>query len=366
MRKVGIITIPDYNNYGNRLQNYAVKIYFEKKGFKVDTLEMNDKVFEQRKARKIKLYLKKYHLTPVMFLFEILSKGIFNAFRYLKFEKFTRKYLNVRYVPQWEDKVSSKIGAEYEYIVLGSDQIWHPYVNTTPTLFFAQFVESSKRIYFSPSFGVEVLSKDYAELVKENLIGIKSISVREEAGKKILEKLTDAKVTVLCDPTLLLSREEWSKIAVKPNKIPDKYILSYFLGPVSQEYSEIAKKIEQSLQSDCYRIANRENKNAFVTGPSEFVYAVKNAQFVITDSFHAVVFSLIFKKPFLVCSRLNDKGKSAGLDSRIDLLLSMFNMKERKFTDDVDIRSILNQIPDVDFIFDEQRQKVNNYFESLD
>ena len=118
MRKVGIITIPDYNNYGNRLQNYAVKKYFENKGFKVETLEMNDKSFGQRKARKIKLYLKKAHLTFLIFLFKVFSKGKNSAFRYLQFEKFTRKYLNVKYIPQWEDAVVTKIGNEYSYIVL--------------------------------------------------------------------------------------------------------------------------------------------------------------------------------------------------------------------------------------------------------
>lgn len=365
MRKVGIITIPDYNNYGNRLQNYAVKKYFENKGFKVETLEMNDKSFEQRNARKIKLYLKKYHLTFLTFLFEAFSKGINNAFRYLKFEKFTRKHLNVKYIPQWEDNVVEKIGNEYSYIVLGSDQIWHPYVNTTPNLFFGLFVNPRKRLFFAPSFGVESLSREYSNLVQKSLEGVENISVREKAGKNILEKLTNADVTVLCDPTLLLPQNEWSKIAIKPKKIPKKYILSYFLGHVSQKYTEASEKIEKELGSECYRIANKSDRNSFITGPSEFIYAIKNAQFVITDSFHAVAFSLIFKKPFLVCSRLNDKGESEGLDSRIDLLLGMFGMEHRKYSEDLNYDDLMNPIDNIDGIFNEQRHKAKKYFDKI-
>lgn len=365
MRKIGIITIPDYNNYGNRLQNYAVKRYFENRGFEVDTLEMNDKGFSQRKARKIKLYLKKYHLTFIAFVFEMLSKGRLTALRYLKFEKFTRKYLNCRYVPKWEDEVLSKIGREYDYIVLGSDQIWHPHVNTTPYLFFAQFTENEKRRFFSPSFGVETLSKDYAELVRNNLKGIKKISIREEAGKEILEKMTDASITVLCDPTLLLSQEEWSRIAKRPKQIPDEYILSYFLGPISPKYDEVSKKIKQLIQCDWYRIADKKSRESFITGPSEFVYAIKNASFVITDSFHAVVFSLIFGKPFLVCSRLNENGEPAGLDSRIDLLLSMFGMEERKYSEGMDIKKLQDPLRDCTSILHEQKAKVDRYFNDI-
>lgn len=362
MKKIGIITIPDYNNYGNRLQNYAVKTYFEKKGFAVDTLEMNDELFSKRKERKIKLYLKKFRLTAITFLFELLSKKLSGALRYLRFEKFTRKYLGVRYLPEWNMDFCRSVGEEYDYIVLGSDQIWHPFINTTPNLFFAQFVPPAKRLYFAPSFGIEKLTQEYSDLVRENLKGINKISVREKAGEKILRELTDAEVTVLCDPTLLLSKDEWSRLAVKPKGIPNKYVLSYFLGPVSTEYASAKKEIENTLQCGSYRIADKENKKSYITGPSEFIYSIKNAEFVVTDSFHAVVFSIIFGKPFLVCSRLEDDGLPAGLDSRIDLLLEMFNMTERKFNGNCNTEGLLRPLPNTDSVFEQQKIKADDFF----
>lgn len=129
MRKIGIITIPDYNNYGNRLQNYAVKNFFEKKGYYVETLEMNDPDFQKYKARKQKLQLKKRKMLNVIFLFEMLKGGIDKAKRERKFEEFTLKYLNVEYIPEYNDKIINYVNEKFDFFVLGSDQIWHPYVN---------------------------------------------------------------------------------------------------------------------------------------------------------------------------------------------------------------------------------------------
>ena len=136
MKRIGIITIPDYNNYGNRLQNYAVKCYFEEHGFLVNTLELNDELFDKKKERKYKLLLKKFHLFFVLYAFEVLKGGVSKARRYMCFEKFTQKYLAVKYSPNWDASINKKIAEGYDYIVLGSDQIWHPHVNSTPTLFF--------------------------------------------------------------------------------------------------------------------------------------------------------------------------------------------------------------------------------------
>ena len=144
-------------------------------------------------------------------------------------------------------------------------------------MFFGLFVSPPKRLFFAPSFGVESLLKKYSDLVQKSLEGVENISVREETGKKILETLTDANVTVLCDPTLLLSQNEWSKIAIKPKGIPEEYILSYFLGHVNQKYTKASERIEKVLGSECYRIANKNNADSFKTGPSGFIYAIKNA-----------------------------------------------------------------------------------------
>lgn len=332
MNKIGIITIPDYNNYGNRLQNYAVKEYFCKKGYDAITLEMNDSAFKKYKARKYKLLLKKCGLTVGVFFFEAITGGFSKARRELYFEKFTKKYLNVRYLPEYSEEIIQKLNEEFDFFVLGSDQIWHPFVNDTPNLYFARFTNPNKKIYFAPSFGVKELPVDYAGIVKKELCTAKCLSVRETEGAEIIRTLTGKDVEVLVDPTLMLSSGDWSKIEQCPNDLKNKkYILCYFLGELSPEYKtqiEIAKK---KYNADVYYIADPKNNIGYVNGPSEFLYSIHHAQMVLTDSFHAAVFSIVFHKPFNVFSRLNSDYKNAGLDSRVDTLLSKLGIENHKF-----------------------------------
>ena len=331
-QKIGIITIPDYNNYGNRLQNYAVKTVFNKLGFSVSTLEMNDTAFKSYRARKYKLLLKKYNVKPVVFLFNVLKDGFLHAKRDAYFEKFTRKYLDTKYIPDYNPQTIEKLNSSYDYFVFGSDQIWNPFINDTPNLYFGLFTDASKRIYYAPSFGIEQLDDTYACRVSEALKDVEYISVREASGSKIIADLLDKNAVVLIDPTLMLDAEEWEKIARKPSDfVQQKYMLSCFLGPKSKEYHSVINNVMKETGCETiYTIADRADKG-YLTGPSEFVYSIKNAEFVITDSFHATVFAILFNKPFLVLSRLDSSGNNAKMDSRIDTLLTKFNLQERKY-----------------------------------
>ena len=366
MKKIGIITIPDYNNYGNRLQNYAVKRFFENKGYDVVTLEMNDPKFEKYKARKFKLRLKKNNMLGFVFLFEMVKGGIHKAKRDLRFEKFTKKYLNVRYIPEYTKKQIENLNKEFSYFSLGSDQIWHPYVNTTPNLYFASFTEEDKKIYFSPSFGVEKIPNDYAELLKERLKNAKHLTVREVAGAKIIKEVLGKEAQVLFDPTLLIEKKEWDLIAKRPKGMEKgKYIASCFLGPKNEEYREKIKEINKENGISVFNLADPKMKNGYITGPSEFVYTIKNAEIVLTDSFHAVVFCILYHKQFIVFSRLNDKGEPAGLDSRIDDLLRKLHLTEYKYE-----RNKKWDLEKIDFNFadeviEKEKDRVNKIFAYL-
>lgn len=363
-QKIGIITIPDYNNYGNRLQNYAVKTVFTKLGFSVSTLEMNDTAFKSYKARKYKLLLKKYNVKPVVFLFNALKEGVLRAKRDAYFERFTRKYLETKYFPEYNRQTIERLNDTYDYFVFGSDQIWNPFINDTPNLYFGLFTDASKRIYYAPSFGVEQIDDAYAHTVAEALKNVEHISVREASGSKIIADLLDKKAEVLIDPTLMLDANEWEKIARKPNNfVQQKYMLSCFLGPKSKEYQTVIKNVmEETACETIYTIADRADKG-YLTGPSEFVYSIKNAEFVITDSFHATVFAILFNKPFLVLSRLDSSGKNAKMDSRIDTLLARFNLQERKYAGkSVDYYTC--DFSSVSSVLGKERMKVRQFIEN--
>lgn len=362
MDNVGIITIPDYNNYGNRLQNYAVKQIFQKIGYNVSSLELNDPYFNKYNARKLKLFLKKYRMLWLIFLYTMLTEGIEKAQRDSCFEKFTLEYLNVVYKPEFNEKTKKDLIEKYKFFILGSDQIWHPTVNTTPYLYFAEFVNSEKRIYFAPSFGVKKLPDSYIQIVREGLKNAKNISVREKSGQEIIRSVVNGDSEVLCDPTLLIQADEWAKLAKAPRKIPQNgYIMQCFLGPMNSEYIMKIQDFADDLKKPIYKLADKRYKTGYVTGPQEFIYSVMNADFIVTDSFHTVAFSILFKKPFVVFSRLKDDGTDAGIDSRIDELLKETGLIARKYA-----KNYNEQLLDCNFEMSEifiqnEKRKVNNF-----
>lgn len=362
MEKVGIITIPDYNNYGNRLQNYAVKRVFEKLGYQVYTLEMNDSAFIKYRQRKYKLLLKKYKVYPLVFGFEMIQGGVAKARRERLFEKFSRKYLNVRYEPTYNEILVEELLEEFKYFVLGSDQIWHPYINDTPNLYFAKFAPKRKKLFFAPSFGVEELPDEYKKIVIEGLRDAENISVREPEGAKIIGQLLGKSSTVLMDPTLMLDADEWRAIAIKPyDFVEEEYVLKCFLGPINQEYSKAIKNIIDETGLALYALADKKIISGYVTGPSEFVYSIMNSKLVLTDSFHAVVFAILFNKPFVVFSRLNENGENAGLDSRVDELLRKLKLDCRKYNANFNVSLYECDFSQVKTILKEERRKVNRF-----
>lgn len=366
MRKIGIITIPDYDNYGNRLQNFAVKHFFSEMGYEVDTLELNDIEFKQYGIRKIKLFIKKIKFRPLIYLFEFINGKLKKVKRYKKFESFTEKYLSVKYHPNGKLKVLEEIANQYDYIVLGSDQIWHPTVMITPNLFFATFADSEKVLFFSPSFGLDQLQDEYAQKLKILLGNKKNVTVREQSGQKIIYDLTGKEARVLPDPTLCVSPDVWKKLAVSFPQVRHKpYVLKYFLGNENKIYKQEFSRICHQYKANIFELAKKESEPGYITGPQEFLGAILNAEYIITDSFHAAVFCIIFNKPFTVFSRLNNMNEKEGLDSRIDDLLKKFHIQNRKF-----VFNSENEIGEIDSsgflgILDSIKNNAYDYFEKI-
>ncbi len=157
----------------------------------------------------------------------------------------------------------------------------------------------------------------------------KEISVREEAGKKIVEDLTGRKdVEVLVDPTMLLTAEEWDNVSNKPEQLKtDKYILNYFLGELSEKRKN---EIDRIAKENGCKIINMLDSNSpfYKTGPAEFLYLEKNAFLICTDSFHACVFSILYNRPFIVFER---EDNNVSMNSRIDTLLNKFHLQDRRY-----------------------------------
>ena len=325
MKKVGIITIVDGYNYGNRLQNYATQEFLKKLNFTPTTL-INKPRFNNKcnKMQRIKKILGQ--------IYSEIFKDNENKFRKKRFKEFNK---NINFSKKTITIYNQKIAKQFDYFIAGSDQIWKPSYERLSEMDLLTFARPEQRISLSASFGIEKISKEYSRinLVKKELLKFKAISVREDKGKEIVEELTgrtDAKV--LIDPTMLLTADEWDKVSKKPkqlDKLQNKnYILNYFLGELSEKRKQEIQRIAKENNCEIINIMDKKDKY-YVSGPSEFLWLEKNAFLVCTDSFHASVFAIIFDRPFVVFNRQEKENKNMG--TRIDTLLSKFNISDRRY-----------------------------------
>lgn len=309
MRKIGIITLTGNVNFGNKLQNYALKK-------KIDdiTKEKTETIWLKEKKStifKIKRHIKRF----------IKSKDY-------KREKKISKFNELLDIKEYNNM---KFANEYDNYVIGSDQVWN--YNFCPynyELFFARFSPKEKNISYAASIGVSYIDDKYTNLFKEGLDNINYISVREEKAKEIVEKISGRHdIEVLVDPTMLLTRDEWERIEKKPKHFNEKkYILTYFLGNITDEINNEILRIAK--ENDC-TVINMMNYNDkyYVSDPCEFLWLERNAFLICTDSYHSSIFGIIFDKPFVVFER-NQKGAD-NMMSRLDTLLSKFHLYNRKF-----------------------------------
>ena len=331
MKKIGIITINDFNNYGNRVQCYAVQEKLKKLDFIVENIyNTNQKktVFSITK-RRIKLLLNYNNIRNLKKrskMFDEFNKNI-------SFSK--KKIIN--------GKINKTINKQYDYFVVGSDQVWNPNFNTTSDADFLTFADYDKRIALSASFGVSELPKNIVKDYKEKLEKFKKISVREDAGKRIIEKITSRNdVEVLIDPTMLLDEKEWDKVSKKPKQIDaikeDRYILNYFLGNISDKRMREIEKIAK--ENNCHIINILDKSDPFyITGPSEFLWLEKNAFLICTDSFHSSVFAILYNRPFIIFDRDDNH---VNMNSRLETLLSKFKLEDRRFNGKMITKENLN------------------------
>ena len=322
MKKVAIITLQGMNNYGNRLQNYAVTYTLKH--------NTNKKIYN--------LHIEKLFSRFRVILSCIVKRNI-DTYRYFKFLNFSKIYSNDIVISENKDIYEQK----FDYVICGSDQIWNLSYSSNH-YYYGGIVTKDKRIAYSASFGVSEIPDEYKDMYIKHLSKMKAISVREDSGAKIVKDLIGIDVPVLIDPTMMLTKDEWCKIIKKPRfyKKSEKYILTYFLGDVLQEYREY---IENFAKENGCKVINLErhntNKYWYYTGPSEFVWLIKNCTTMFTDSFHACVFSILMNVPFVVFDR---DGTGVGIGTRIDTLLDKFNLNDRKFSN-----QNTQQVLDVDY-----------------
>ena len=311
MKKIAILTLYGYSNFGNRFQNYAVQQIINKYGYETDTLVLYQSY--------------KPVLRPAYFRAKALF-GDIKAKRYMKLYSFSKKHIPTKTFVNSALELPENIKAQYDFFVTGSDQVWNPLIRKTERQnFFLSFAEKNQRVCVSPSFGVEGIPEELKSIYTDGLNGFNNLCAREQSGVDIIKELTGREAELLIDPTLALTKDEWSKIFAdtKPEK---DYILVAMLGNLSKDKQEYIKGIAENNNLDIIDIFSVGS----AYGPDEVLTLIDNACLVFTDSFHFTAFSINFKTPFVVSEREEDSIDAVTF-SRIDSLLNAFSLPERKF-----------------------------------
>lgn len=331
MKKIAVITLYDNMNFGNRLQNFAVQTYFENMGFEVVTLPYWEATHPVRSFRTITHELAHSFLQKLGLEKKRIARNVLRESRRKCIESFSNEYIKLGSVVRYS-RMDEELKNQYDYFVTGSDQVWHSWEDNKKELefFFLMFAKPEQRITMAPSFGFHAFPSKYIEVYKKGLEGFKYLSCREKEGKTLIAEMTGKEATVLLDPTMLIETGLWLDILKKPcNFCADDYIFIYALGGLQGRLKEKVYKLAKKKHWAVINIFDEDSKYYTTTRPDEFLYWIHQAKLIVTDSFHAAVFSILFKKPFLVFLREDEKG----MEDRLNTLLEKFSLNNRMITE---------------------------------
>ena len=238
MKRVGIVSCYFKNNYGSILQAYATKRILDNNNIPNETINIDGNIDFKRGKRKYYVsqllnfnFIKsKFGMIKMKFdvrLNKNLCKNV--SIRNKKFIRFRQEFNLSRSSDTYSDL--NKLAEErYTDVIVGSDQLWLP-VNVVSDYYTLNWVpDDINKISYSTSFGISKIPEKYNDLYKNYLKRINHLSAREDTGLKIIKDTTNLEAKLVCDPTILLTREEWNEIGLPNRIIDDKYILCYFLG----------------------------------------------------------------------------------------------------------------------------------------
>lgn len=309
-----ITTYSNAQNFGALLQAYALSSYINSIGCNCDLLnyrKFDSRVFKPRKHYKDIAYS---------------TIKIFESFvRIKRYKSFRENFLPLTEL--FEDSSKIKVlNEKYDAFITGSDQVWNCSDEANPT-FFLEFVNSDKkRISYAPSFGVPFIPDNLIDKVKHNLNKMNYISVREKSGAELIKRLISKDVNVVVDPVFLLDKDAWIDLA-SDIPINEPYVFVYSTQISSELYKAVKKfsRINKIKIISTHAIPGCKCIVKKDIGPLEFLGYILNADYVISTSFHATAFSIIFDKNFCVVPHSVTSSRVTDLLDDADLTQAIWN-----------------------------------------
>ena len=342
-----------HNNYGTSLQGYAMLKKIQQLGYEVEVIHYVKQLSTIQKIKFVANAIRAGEWKSIVARLtakRTLKKYPQYAAGIAKRTKAVNAYKAKKLLPLFHTYVGydalHKGSLNYDAVVVGSDQVWTPM--SLPNKFFnLLFVDDSvHKIAYASSFGVSEIPSFQRKETGLYLDRFYRIGVRQERGKEIVEELSHQKATVVADPTLLLTREEWeAEISdARPNE-SEPYIFCYFLG-TNQEARKAANQLRKQTG---YKIITIRHMDEYVpedeqfgdeapynVDPNDFVKYISKAAYVCTDSFHCTVFSILFHRQFMTFYRFAATNKT-GRNSRIDSLFNILGLQDRLYIGNISI-----------------------------
>lgn len=371
--KIGILTLPLHTNYGGLLQAYALMSVLRKNGHEVVLINRHYNyskfgfVLSILKRSFIKIYKPDTMINYRKEFYEVISKKI-------------RPFIDNIIVPKTKTYYTTKAmqkdlkNYQFDAIIVGSDQVWRPQcAGTLLTDYFLSFANDDiVKLSYAASFGTDAFefSKKEQELAKRQLKYFKGISVRERSGIELCKKYLDVEAVQHLDPTMLLSRGDYIELIqkVETEKIEGS-LFSYVLDKSEEKNNMIELIAKKNGYIPFKYNLNTHAENALVKekiatlSVESWIRCFYDKDYIVTDSFHGCVFSILFNKPFIAIGNRN-----RGL-SRFNSLLEMFELEDRMIfsIEELTDEKISSKIDwkKVNKTLEEQRKIVHLYFKNL-
>lgn len=297
--RFGIYSLYDNENIGNRLQNYAVQYIWRQYG-------------------------SAFNRQPLYTSMQTRLKHLLWRVSGRKMERwFPQKQYRIYHALDFNRHCLRFSRQTADFYVYGSDQIWNPYY--APDSLICPLTPKERNVAFCASFGITRIPELYESTFIQGLQRFTAISVREESGADLVERYTGTRPVVLCDPTMYVPVSHWLELAEKPSfPVSKPYVLSWFLG---------AETNNRTQQIQTFARASGEavwDGKGVSLSPQNWLYLMNQASYVVTDSFHTAVFSILLQKPFSVMERLD---APSGMGTRTEHLLKLFGLERHLIHD---------------------------------
>ncbi|MGD9420058.1 MAG: polysaccharide pyruvyl transferase family protein [Verrucomicrobiota bacterium JB025] len=331
--KLGILTYHAAHNYGAALQALGLQAELSRLGHDPEFIHYYPTASELNNQYRRKAHSLGGVARNAAYAF---ARPLLNR-RFQRFNQFRDEHFNLGNRYRSFEELNEH-PPEYDAFICGSDQIWNFTQGASPTYFLRFVPESKPAIAYAPSFGRTFDPSDAPDDLSSWISRFQFLSAREDSGCKLIEQLTGRQVPQVLDPAFFLDRQQWETIARRP-EFSGNYIAFYALevtplaSHLLKHLSTILKLPIVVLGKGGMAVFKRGTKIAIDSGPAEFLGYIKNASLVVTNSFHASVFSILFGTPFLTAGH-------SSRNARMESLLGSLGQRDRLITSMDDVQNI--------------------------